>query len=129
MYLYKFCQNRVFSNIYDLRFHEYISDRLQLYPQLLSNSRNSYRCRGIQLTVGSGQKKNPLHDGSEHQKAVMPDCHDCKFACERQKSTPCMTIRGLQRLLMILGVKVAAKYSKIAECALNSFSVAQVFAP
>lgn len=42
---------------------------------------------------------------------------------------PCMMIRGLQRLLMILGVKVAVKYSKIAECALNSFSVAQVFAP
>jgi hypothetical protein len=40
-----------------------------------------------------------------------------------------MTIRGLQRLLMILGVKVAAEYSKIAEYALNSFSVAQVFAP
>ena len=45
----------------------------------------------------------------------MTDCHDCKFPGERQRNTPCMTLRGLQRLLMILGGKVAAEYRKISE--------------
>ena len=37
--------------------------------------------------------------GSEHAEAVRSLCTDCQFPGERQKSTPCMTVRGLQRLL------------------------------
>ncbi len=39
----------------------------------------------------------------------------CKFPGPRQRDTPCMTIRGLQRLLMILGGKIAAKYRELIE--------------
>ena len=45
--------------------------------------------------------------GSEHAEAVRSLCSDCQFPGERQKPTPCMTLRGLQRLFMILGGKVA----------------------
>ena len=52
--------------------------------------------------------------------------HVLRFACPthtylgdinvlRHNATPCMTIRGLQRLLMILGGKVAAEYREIVE--------------
>ena len=54
-------------------------------------------------------------EGSEHAKTVVTDCYYCQFPGERQKSTPCMTIRGLQRLLMILGRKVAAEFREIVE--------------
>ena len=54
-------------------------------------------------------------DGSEHQKPVLTDCKYCQFPGARQRNTPCMTLRGLQRLLMILGGKVAAEYRAIAE--------------
>ena len=54
-------------------------------------------------------------DGSEHQNEVLSNCRHCKFPGERQRNTPCMTLRGLQRLLMILGGKVAAEYRAIAE--------------
>jgi hypothetical protein len=56
-----------------------------------------------------------VKDGSEYQNEVLSNCEYCKFAGQRQKSTPCMTIRGLQRLLMILGGKAAAEYRAIAE--------------
>jgi len=43
-----------------------------------------------------------VKDGSEHANEVATDCSYFQFPCQGQKSTPCMTIRGLQRLLMIL---------------------------
>ena len=52
---------------------------------------------------------------SEHAEAVLTNCQDCQFPGERQRPTPCMTIRGLQRLLMILGGKVASQYREIVE--------------
>lgn len=54
-------------------------------------------------------------DGSEYQREVVALCHYCKFPGARQRDTPCMTIRGLQRLLMIQGGKVAAEYREIIE--------------
>ena len=39
-------------------------------------------------------------------------CLDLKITGSGQKETPCMSIRGLQRLVMILGGKVVAKYRK-----------------
>ena len=56
-----------------------------------------------------------LKDGSEHANEVASNCSYFQFPCQGQKSTPCMTLRGLQRLLMILGGKVAAEYREIVE--------------
>ena len=56
-----------------------------------------------------------IGSGSEHQDEVVAACHYWKFPGARQRDTPCMTIRGLQRLLMILGGKVAAKFREIIE--------------
>ena len=42
-------------------------------------------------------------EGHEHAKAVVTDCYYFQFSGQGQKSTPCMTLRGLQRLLLILG--------------------------
>ena len=41
--------------------------------------------------------------GSEHAKEVTTDCRNLHFPGQGQKTTPCMTLRGLQRLLMLLG--------------------------
>jgi len=59
--------------------------------------------------------KRLISDGSEHKNEVVASCYYCKFPGARQRDTPCMTIRGLQRLLMILGGKVAAKYRELVE--------------
>ena len=53
--------------------------------------------------------------GSETAEDIRSLCSDVKFAGHKQKPTPAMTIRGLQRLLMILGGKVAAEYREIVE--------------
>jgi hypothetical protein len=59
--------------------------------------------------------KNLLEMGSEHQNEVSKLWRHLKFPGSGQRNTPCMTLRGLQRLLMILGGKVAAEYRAIAE--------------
>jgi hypothetical protein len=41
--------------------------------------------------------------------------HNLYFSGAGQRDTPCMTIRGLQRLLMILGGKVAAEFRVLVE--------------
>ena len=56
-----------------------------------------------------------IADGSEHKNEVKTLCHYCQFPGARQRETPAMTIRGLQRLLMILGGKVAANFRKEVE--------------
>lgn len=55
-------------------------------------------------------KENP-----EFKDEVDTLCIYYKFPGRGQKPTPCMTIRGLQRLLMILGGKVAAEFREIVE--------------
>ncbi len=55
-------------------------------------------------------KENP-----EFKDEVDKLCIYYKFPGRGQKPTPCMTIRGLQRLLMILGGKVAAEFREIVE--------------
>jgi hypothetical protein len=42
--------------------------------------------------------------------AVMPEWQPCKFSGEQQRDTPCMTILGLQKLLLVLGSKVAVEF-------------------
>lgn len=56
-----------------------------------------------------------IQDGSEYHQEVAAMCRYLKFPGKGQKETPCMTIRGLQRLLMILGGKVAAEFREIVE--------------
>ena len=52
---------------------------------------------------------------SEVKTEVVEACYYLKFAGPGQRDTPCMTIRGLQRLLLILGGKVAAEFRALVE--------------
>ena len=56
-----------------------------------------------------------IQDGSEYQQEVAALCRYLKFPGRGQKETPCMTLRGLQRLMMILGGKAAAEFREIVE--------------
>lgn len=56
-----------------------------------------------------------VEEGSQYRDEVLTLCKNLKFPGKGQKETPCMTIRGLQRLLMILGGKVAAEFREIVE--------------
>lgn len=59
--------------------------------------------------------KRLTDDGSEFQAEIMGLCRLHKFPGVGQRSTPVMTIRGMQRLLAILGSKVASDYRAIVE--------------
>lgn len=59
--------------------------------------------------------KRLTQDGSEFQNEVAASCRYLKFPGSGQRDTPCMTIRALQRLLMILGGKVASKFRQEVE--------------
>jgi hypothetical protein len=54
-------------------------------------------------------------EDSEFKDEVLTLCKNIKFPGKGQRETPCMTIRGLQRLLMILGGKVAAEFRVLVE--------------
>jgi len=56
-----------------------------------------------------------IADGSEHKTEVEASCHYIQFPGRGQRFTPAMTLAGLQRLLLILGGKVAAEFRKIVE--------------
>jgi hypothetical protein len=56
-----------------------------------------------------------IKNGSEHKEEVAAICRYFKFPGAGQQETLCMTIRGLQRLLMILGGKVAAEFRALVE--------------
>ena len=60
--------------------------------------------------------------GSEHAEDIRSLWSDVKFRGQRQKLTACMTVRGLQRLLMLLGGKVAAQYREIREIVESVFT-------
>ena len=53
---------------------------------------------------------------------VVTNCYNLKFHGSGEKETPCMTVRGLQRLLMLLGGKVAAQYREIREIVESVFT-------
>ena len=59
--------------------------------------------------------KRLTKDESEFKNEIVASCYSLRFPGQRGPGTPCMTIRGLQRLLMILGGKVAAEYREIIE--------------
>lgn len=52
---------------------------------------------------------------TEYGDELRTSCQNLKFDGRGQRSTPVMTVRGLQRLLMILGGKVAAEYRAMVE--------------
>lgn len=54
-------------------------------------------------------------EGSAFKKEVDTLCIYLKFPGSGQRETPCATIRGLQRYLMMLGGKVAAEFREIIE--------------
>lgn len=56
-----------------------------------------------------------ISDGSEYRDEVVASCYNLQFPGSGQRVTPTMTIRGLQRLLMILGGKVASEFRTLAE--------------
>ena len=59
--------------------------------------------------------KRLIKDGSDVKDEVVASCYYLKFPGTGQRETPCMTIRGLQRLLMILGGKVASEFRVLVE--------------
>ena len=59
--------------------------------------------------------KRLTKEGSEFKDEVVASCYSLRFPGQRGPATPCMTIRGLQRLLMILGGKVAAEFRALVE--------------
>jgi hypothetical protein len=59
--------------------------------------------------------KRLTSEGGEYREEIVAACHSFTFLGQRGPGTPCMTIRGLQRLLMILGGKVAADFRAIVE--------------
>jgi hypothetical protein len=59
--------------------------------------------------------KRLIKDGSDVKDEIVSSCYYLKFPGSGQRETPCMTIRGLQRLLMILGGKVAAEFRVLVE--------------
>jgi hypothetical protein len=67
--------------------------------------------------------KRVVSEHGEFRDEVLTLCKYLRFPGQRGPSTPCMTIQGLQRLLIILGGKVAAKYRPLLasaySCAMN----------
>jgi hypothetical protein len=58
---------------------------------------------------------NLIKEGCEFRDEIVKDVHNIKFPGAGQRDSPTMTIRGLQRLLMILGGKVAADFRVLVE--------------
>jgi hypothetical protein len=64
-----------------------------------------------------------LSSTSEHKEEVaslmMDHCCYIQFPGQGQRDTPCMDIRGLQRLISLLGGKIGAEYRALAETTLT----------
>ena len=58
---------------------------------------------------------NLVKDGSEFKEEIEKSVHYIHFHGGRGAATPTMTLRGLQRLLLILGTKVAAEFRALLE--------------
>ena len=58
---------------------------------------------------------NLVKDGSEFKEEIENSVHNIHFPGGRGAATPTMTLRGLQRLLLILGTKVAAEFRALLE--------------
>jgi hypothetical protein len=71
--------------------------------------------KGIKQSYGRVIYFNLTSDNSEYKDEVDKSTSNLKFPGRGQRDTPCMSMRGLQRLLMILGGKVAAEYRALVE--------------
>ena len=60
-----------------------------------------------------------IANGSEYKEEVVKACDYLKFAGPGQRNTPCMDLRGLQRLIALLGGKIGAEYRALAETTLT----------
>ena len=56
-----------------------------------------------------------IADGSDFKEEVSASCYYIKFPGQGQRETPCMTIRGLQRLILIMKGKVSEIFRKMVE--------------
>ena len=66
-------------------------------------------------TYGKNSLYRLTKEGSEYKTEVDSFTVYLKFPGSGQRKTPCASIRGLQRYLMLLGGKVAAKFRETAE--------------
>jgi hypothetical protein len=71
--------------------------------------------KGIKQSYGRVIYFNLTSDNSEYKDEVVKSTTNLKFPGRGQRDTPCMSMRGLQRLLMILGGKVATEYRALVE--------------
>jgi hypothetical protein len=74
----------------------------------------AYVCPGLS-SCNVKQTWHRLENACENE--VVTKCHHLKFNGKGQRNTPCMTILGLQKLLLILGSKAAVEFrDRVVEC-------------
>lgn len=62
-----------------------------------------------------------ISSDSLEQQEIWPHCFYLKFSGQGQKSTPCMTMCGLQVLLQVMGGKVSAQYRNMMRSVFNRY--------
>ena len=75
----------------------------------------AYPSRGVVAKTFSRM----ISEGSDTKEEVQTLCLYIKFPGRGQRDTPCMDIRGLQRLIALLGGKIGAEYRRLAETTLT----------
>ena len=71
---------------------------------------NAVCCRPVRDTYGRNTYYDLVASGSDYKTEVAGLTCNLKFPGRGQRDTPCMTLKGLQTLLTMLGGKVAAEY-------------------
>ena len=71
--------------------------------------------RGCDNQYGKNIFYRLIKDGSKFKDEVLSFCIYLKFPGSGQRETPCASIRGLQRYLMLLGGKVATEFRELIE--------------
>ena len=71
--------------------------------------------RGCDNQYGKNHFYRLIKDGSKFKDEVLAFCIYLKFPGSGQRETPCASIRGLQRYLMLLGGKVAIEFRELIE--------------
>ena len=80
-----------------------------------------YVCPGRGYTYATQVWKRLISNDSDNsievQPQVLPEWKLLKFSGKGQKNTPCMTVLGLQKLLIILGTKASVEFrDRVVEC-------------
>jgi hypothetical protein len=84
-----------------------------VYDAILNTG--AYASKGAVLKAFSRM----IAEGSDTKEEVLTLCLYHKFPGRGQRDTPCMDIRGLQRLISLLGGKIGAEYRRLAETTLT----------